>query len=150
VINMGTEKKVKTVLWIYKHEILPAQALLLSEKLGDFKIVMFRDKVPSAEWLLKNVILPREVDIIVIPVLPLSIIARLFDLSKRYGFEIWWAQMELIHIDYSENCPEFDHKRDIMVPGVNLGGKRIWRHYRFKGFYRVKGIKGIKMELERV
>lgn len=146
MVNMGAEKKVKTVLWVSRHEILPAQALLLSEKLGDFKIVMFRDKVPSAEWLLKNVILPREVDI-VIPVLPLSIIAKLFDLSKRYGFEIWWAQMELLHNDYSKDCPEFDHKRDTMVLGVDLGGKRIWRHYRFKGFYRVKGI---KIELEEV
>jgi len=137
---------VKRVLWVSRHGMLPAQAGFLFEKLRNFRVEFFRDKVPSAEWLVENVILPKEIDI-VIPVLPLSMVARLVELGKKHGFEVWWAQMELLHNDYSEECPEFDRERDAMVPGVDSEGRRMWRHYRFRGFYRVKEV---KLELEEV
>ena len=134
------------VLWVSRHGILPAQAKFLMRKFKSFKIEFFRDKVSSAEWLVKNVVLPKEIDV-VIPVLPLSMVARLVELGKKLNFEVWWAQMELLHNDYEEKCQNFDDDRDVMVPGLDSEGKKIWRHYRFKGFYRIKEV---KLELEEV
>ena len=138
----------KNVLWVSRHEMLPVQMKFLAEKLKHFTVEFFRDTVPSAEWLVENVILPKKIDI-VIPVLPLSMIARLVELSKKHGFEVWWAQMELLHNDYEEAppCPDFNSDTDTMVPGLDSNDNRIWRHYRFKAFYRVKEVKLVLEEV---
>ena len=136
----------KNVLWVSRHEMLPVQMKFLAEKLKHFTVEFFRDTVPSAEYLVENVIVPKGINI-VIPVLPLSMIARLVELSKKHGFEVWWAQMELLHNDYEETCPDFDEETDAMVPGVDANGRKMWRHYRFKAFYRVKEVKLVLEEV---
>lgn len=135
-----TTPKYKTILWVSRHQPLPVQIRFLEEKLGDFFLEVYPKKVPSADWLVENIIQPKRIDII-IPVLPLSITARLVELGKKHGFQVWWSQMELLHDDYSEKCPEFNEDRDTMVPGVDAQGRKIWRHYRFQKFKKVKEVK---------
>ena len=136
----------KNVLWVSRHGMLPAQMRFLAEKLGNFNVEFYNGMVPSAEYLVENVIVPKGINI-VIPVLPLSMIARLVELSKKHGFEVWWAQMELLHNDYEETCPDFDEETDAMVPGVDANGRKMWRHYRFKGFHRVREVKLVLEEV---
>ncbi len=127
------------VLWVSRHVPLAAQLKYLESRLGDYDIKVFANKVPSAEWLVENVVVPGGYRY-VIAVLPLSIIARLAELQGRHGFTLLRADMELLHNDYSDKCSVFDWERDVMVPGVDAGGRRMWRHYRFKGFKKIKRI----------
>lgn len=132
------------ILWVSRHTPLRAQIEYLRDRLGDVDVKVFSKRVPSAEWLLENVVKPGGYGYI-IPVLPMSIIARLVELSKRHGFALLWADMELLHNDYSEECAEYDPDRDAMVPGIDSRGRRMWRHYRFNGF---KKIKDVRIEFE--
>lgn len=136
----------KKILWVSRHPVLPVQFDFLSKKFGGVSIRIFSKKVPSAEWLYENEIKEGGYDI-VIPVLPLSIVARLVELSRRYGFEVWWSEMELLHNDTSRECPEYNPSSDAMVEGYDVDGKLIFRHYRFKAFKRIKAI---RLELEDV
>lgn len=127
---------VKKVLWVSRHRPLNAELRFIKEKLGDYELKIWDKKVPSAEWLINHLIIPEKIDI-VIPVLPLSIIARLSELSERYGYEIWFAEMELLHNDKVFPCEEYNADTDTVVDGIDIDGNRIYRHYRFKTFKRI-------------
>jgi len=136
----------RKVLWVSRHKPLNAELKFLEKKLGKYELEILNKPIPSAEWLLENKIKPEKIDI-VIPVLPLSIVARLTELSRRHNFQIWWADMQLLHNDKSIVCPEFDPDRDAMVEGRDEKGNKIYRHYRFRTFKRIKKI---KLELEDI
>jgi len=73
---------------------LSAQISALKKKLGSIRVVMLSGVVPNAEYVL-DVIMKYNADIVV-PVLPLSFIARLVELSRKYGFTVLLARMEAI------------------------------------------------------
>ena len=138
------------VLWVSKHKLLPIQIQTLRFKLGDYKLIIYdtsRHKLPNAEWLIENVIIPLRIDI-VIPVLPLSMIARLAKLSEKYGFQVWWSEMEQIKIMDRKPVQnkDYDPEMDTVIP---LGGESPMKYkvMRFVGFYRIKDI---RFEMEEV
>ena len=136
--------KPKTrVLWVSRHDLLPAEEEFLKARLGNIEIIQYTDKVPSAEWLYENVIKKLQIRY-VLPVLPLSMVARLVELGKREGFTVLWSVMELLHNDYSEDCPEYEPAMDAMVPGRDAEGRKMWRHYRFK---EIKKIEALELRL---
>jgi len=137
---------VKKVLWVSRHMPLLAQLKELGRKLGRYELKIVNKPIPSAEWLLKEQILPNKIDI-VIPVLPLSMIARLCELSRMHGFQVWWTEMQLLHNDVDMKCREFLAERDTMLEGRDEKGNKIYRHYRFKSF---KKIRSIRLELEEI
>ena len=132
----------KTVLWVSRHKLLPIQVKELARLLGDFKLLIFSRKVPSVEWLIDNVIRPSHVDI-VIPVLPLTMMARLAELGEKHGFEVWYSEMEAVKLMPEKPQPgrDYDPEREAVLP-ANGSGYRIMR---FKGFHRLRRVE-LKLE----
>lgn len=133
----------RVVIWLSRHKPLKAQLDFIVNKLGSVTLRIVRARAPNAEYVYENYVreyIEKGYKVVLIPVLPLSMIARLTELSRKYGFEMWWANTELLHNDKSENCPEYNPDTDAMVPGVDIDGKPIYRHYRFRKFQRIKKI----------
>ena len=130
---------MKTILWISRHEPLPAQLEVLEQKLGKFRLVKHSKPIATAEKaieLAKNV----RADYI-IPVLPLSFIIHLVSEAKKHGFTVLRAEMENIHNCKVQPCPEFDEFQDTIMESRDLGtGKTIYRHFRFREFRVLKKI----------
>lgn len=88
-----TENKVK-VLWVSRHAPLPCQLSLLRERLGDVEVIRFEGHIPNAEFVIE---LAKQVGAkYILPVLPLSFIARLVELSRQNGFTVLWGRMKTI------------------------------------------------------
>lgn len=84
-----------TVLWVSRHPPLPAQWRWLEERLGKkVRVVQEVGHIPSAEHVAE--LAKRHGARYVVPVLPLSFIARLVELAPRYGFEVLWSKMKTI------------------------------------------------------
>ena len=89
----GSGEKV-VVLWVSRHEPVPIQLRVLREKLGDVAVVTLTGVIPNAEYVAEKA---REVGArYVVPVLPLSFIARLAELAPSYGFTVLYSRMRLL------------------------------------------------------
>lgn len=127
------------VLWISRHNPLKSQILYLKQRLGDFQLVQHKEPVPTAD---------RVVDLVkkhgakyVMPVLPLSFIMRLVEVSKRENFTVLRAEMENIHNCSEQPCQEFNEETDTIMESRDFqSGEKIYRHFRFKGFKVLKDI----------
>lgn len=129
----------KIVLWMSRHDPLPVQINYLKNKIGDFELVKYSKPLSTAEEAVK-IIKQYNADY-VIPVLPLSFIARLVEVSKREGFTILRAEMELVHNCETKPCSQFDEYTDTIVESKDLStGETIYRHFRFKEFKILKDI----------
>lgn len=131
--------------------ILPKQASELERLLGKFDLIIINKIVPSAEWLIKNYVVPNKDKysrIIVIPVLPLSIIKKLCEYKDQYGYEIWWSEM--VAVKQLDETPiptlHYDPACEVPVPSHD-GDRTIYRIMRFNKFYRLKDI---RVELEEI
>lgn len=83
-----------TVLWVSRHSPLKAQIQQLKTKLGAVRIVQVRGIVPNAETVIE--IAKQYGASIIVPVLPLSMIARLVELGRKQNLTILFARMEAI------------------------------------------------------
>jgi len=83
------------VLWVSRHEPLPAQLRVLKERLGDdCRVVVLSGAIPNAEFVMEKA---REVGAkYIMPVLPLSFIARLVELAAKEGITILFSRMRLV------------------------------------------------------
>lgn len=116
---------MKKILWLSRHEILPAQRKELERIFGDIEIIKHSEKVENDEHVI-NLIKKYNADEIV-AVLPLSIIARIVE----RGIKPIFAKMDVVDDD-------FDSERDVIHAG---------RHYRFSHFERIEQIKIISKKL---
>jgi hypothetical protein len=82
------------VLWVSRHPPLPAQIKILEEKFGSVAIYQMSGMVPNAEAVVEAV--RKYSASVVVPVLPLSMIARLAELSRQNGFTVLLARMNNI------------------------------------------------------
>jgi len=88
------ENAVHVVLWASRHPPLPVQVDALKAKLGRVKILQVSGVIPNAEWLMNQA---KQVKAeIIVPVLPLSFIARLVELAKKEGVTVLWPQMKVV------------------------------------------------------
>lgn len=84
---------MKIVLWVSRHQPLPAQLAALREKLGEVEIVKI-EHAPNAEFVIERA---KQLGAkVIVPVLPLSFIARLVEEARREGFTVLYARMEPI------------------------------------------------------
>jgi len=127
-----------TVLWVSRHTPLPSQIRFLRNYFGDIKLVQISGVIPTAEHLIPYI--ERYKPKVVVPVLPLSFIARLCDLAKRYRFTLLWAKMNLLHNDRDEPCEEFDPETDVIVAPN--------RHFRFECFKIIREVKLVLEDLQ--
>lgn len=82
------------VLWVSRHAPLTGQIKSLEEKLGEVRIEILSGNIPNAETVMEKA---KSIGAkYIVPVLPLSMIARLAELAKREGIEILFAKMEAI------------------------------------------------------
>jgi len=123
-----------TILWVSRHRPLPAQITELKRKLGSIKVVMLSGVVPNAEYVVE-VARKYNADIIV-PVLPLSFIARLAELSRKQGFTVLFVRMDAI----AQTTPEKATKLIAEAPEKRTmttyadGSVKV---HEFKGFEKV-------------
>lgn len=83
-----------TVLWVSRHPPLKAQLSAMRMKLRRVRVVQVSGVVPNADYVIE---LARKYGArIIVPVLPLSFIARLVERARGYGITILFARMEAI------------------------------------------------------
>jgi len=126
-----------TVLWVSRHSPLPAQIKALEEKLGVVKIYQFGGTVPNAEFVAD---LAKQLGAkIVVPVLPLSIIARLSELSRVSGFTLLWAEMEQVKVlSYEPKAgADYNPENETVVVAAGAHEQRSFKIMRFKQFHRI-------------
>jgi len=59
---------------------------------------------------------------------------------RKEGITLLRAEMDAIHNCSEIPCPEFDADTDTIMQSVS-GGERIYRHFRFRGFKRLKEVR---------
>ena len=135
---MGAEKPV--VLWLSRHKPISSQIEYLRHKLGDYVLVQYARPLPTVEKALELVEM-YGADYVV-PVLPMTFIMRLVEESKKRGFKVLRADMQLLHYCSSRPCPDFRPQTDVVIESKDLetGGK-IYRHFRFRGFKLLKDVR---------
>lgn len=83
-----------TVLWVSRHKPLAKQIMDLKAKLGRIKVIQVSGPVPNAEYVIE---LARKFDAkIIVPVLPMSFIARLAELAPKHGITVLYAKMNVV------------------------------------------------------
>ena len=88
-------KKIKTVvLWVSRHQPLHTQVEELEKKLGSIIIYQMSGMIPNAEAVAEEAVKLNAK--YVVPVLPLSMVARLSELAKQSGLTILIAKMNNI------------------------------------------------------
>jgi len=127
--------KSKKILWLSRHDPLPAQIKYLKEKLGDIEIEKKSVIVKDANHAM-SLIKETNADI-VIPVLPQSVIMHIAPQCAQENILLLRADMELLH-ECDPVCQYFYKSTDTWVNG---------RHYRFKEFKKLKEIKIIEEPL---
>jgi len=82
------------VLWVSRHKPLKAQLEELEKKLGKYRLEVLSGPIPNSEFVIKKV---EELHAcVVIPVLPLSFIARIVESARQRGFTVLYAKMQLV------------------------------------------------------
>ena len=135
---------MKRVLWLSKHRMLMAELMELNRLIGQFSLFVYKKKVSSAEWIIDNLIIPRDIDI-VIAVLPLTIISKLAEYAPKYGYEVWWSDMKIVKFTNRKPEPvkDYDPDTETYIPA---NGK--FKIVRFNKYFRVKEIKLVLEEIE--
>jgi len=134
-----------TILWVSRHNPLPAQIKALEEKLGAVKIYQFGGTVPNAEFVAD---LAKQLGAkIVIPVLPLSIIARLTELARSNNFTLLWAEMEQVKVLSYEPKAGVDYNPEVETVVVAAGAHEA-KSYKVMRFKRFNIIKAVRLEME--
>jgi len=136
------------VFWVSRHPPLHSQIHKLQELLGDFMLVQVEGTIPTAEHLLE-VIKPMMSGrrAIIIPVLPLSMIARLSELSKKEGFELWFAEMKQIAQVTNTNEAQRIVNEKPEARTMTTYSDGTVKVFEFVGFKRIKQV---KIELEDI
>lgn len=136
---------MEKVLWISRHEPLPAQLNYLRQKLGDFELIRHSQPVATAEQAVE--LAKQHNAKYIIPVLPLSFIAHLVTSAQREGFTVLRAEMENIHNCSQHPCPDYKHDTDTIMESRDYNtGETIYRHFRFKEFRVLKAIQIVTEE----
>ena len=113
---------------------MESQIKALEEKLGGVEIWQLTGIVPSAEFVAEKAI---ELGAkIVVPVLPLSFIARLVELARKYGFVVLFAKMEEIHRGSREEAERLVREAPEKRTAVEYSGG-VWRVWEFKQFEKM-------------
>lgn len=132
------------ILWVSRHPPLISQIKWLKDKLKKVEIIRYENIVGTAEEVIDYA--DKINADIIIPVLPLTIVARLVELAKSKEMQVWWANMVLLHNDEDENCPEYNKEEDTMIY-TREKNHEFYRHYRFVDFRRIREV---KLVLERI
>jgi hypothetical protein len=128
------------VLWVSRHYPLPAQIRELQKVYGaDVEVVQMQGTIPNAETIVQKA---KEVGAeVIVPVLPLSMIARLAEIQKKEGFTLLFAKMNAIASvksleEAKRIAMEAPEKRTITT--YSDGVVRVFEFERFERIIEVK------------
>jgi len=137
--KLAQPKPIPIILWLSRHEPLPAQIQSLQQKLSNYMLIQYPHPLSTAQSAVK-IIQQFQADY-VIPVLPLSFIVHSVQESKKHGFVILRAEMENIHNCSTESCPEYIKHTDTIMQSKDMQtGEIIYRHFRFREFVKLTDI----------
>lgn len=92
-VSQGGGQKTK-ILWVSRHNPLPCQWEFLRQRLGEIEIVQIVQHVPNADFVIE---LARQHETkYILPVLPLSFIAKLTELAQQHGIIVLWSKMKTL------------------------------------------------------
>lgn len=127
------------VLWVSRHPPLLMQIAELERKLGNIVVHQMSGVIPNAEIIAE---VAKKLDAgIVIPVLPLSMIARLAELGKQNKFMVLIAKMNCIATtkDPSEAKRLVQEKPEARTTATYADGAiRVFEFERFEKLVEVK------------
>lgn len=129
------------VLWVSRHPPIYVQRVELENKLGCINLFQLSGTVPNAEFVMEKA---REINAeVIVPVLPLSFVARLSELCRKEGVTLLWAEMEQRDILNHEPVPgeDYDVNTEVWIRGY----EGTFKIMRFAGFRKIKAV---KLELE--
>jgi len=133
----GGEKTV--VLWVSKHSPLRAQLSVLEERLGGVVVYQLSGLIPGAETVVEYAgkIGAR----VVVPVLPLSMIVRLAELSRQSGLTVLITRMSCVAVtrDIEEARRLVNEAPDRRTLAVHADGSiRVLEFEKFEKLVEVK------------
>jgi len=141
---MSTAQSIP-VLWVSRHQPLPCQIEELRRKLGNVELHYIVGTVPNAEYVAE---VAKTVGAkYVAPILPLSMISRLVELSRAYGFKVLWAEMTHVRTMSTEPRPSIDYNPDCETVILALCDNNS-RCYKIVRFVKFDVIKAIRLEKE--
>jgi len=127
------------VLWVSRHAPLEGQVNVLREKLGEISIARLAETIPNAEYVINKA---KEVKAkYIVPVLPLSIIARLAEVAKKENFEILFAKMENIASVKSRDEAEKIVSEKPGLRSIATYADGVIRVFEFKQFEKLKEVR---------
>jgi hypothetical protein len=127
------------VLWVSRHPPLQAQISELEKRLGGIVVYQVSGVIPNAEVVVD--IAKKYNANVIVPVLPLSMIARLAELSKQNGFIVLIAKMNSIATtkDPAEAQRLVQEASDRRILGTYADGViRVFEFERFEKLVEVK------------
>jgi len=141
VLNDGEGSTV--VLWVSRHPPLKAQVSVLRQRLGRVRIIQVVGVVPNADYVIG---LARKYGAkYVVPVLPLSFIAKLVEEARKQGITVLYARMEVIgqYRDVEEAKQVVNEYREARTMTTYADGTT-----KVHEFVRFEKVKAVKLETE--
>ena len=96
VYETPSARERTVVLWVSRHPPLRAQVDELERRLGPVAVIQVSGVIPSAEYVVQKAEELRAK--YVVPVLPLSFVARLSELAKARAFTVLLAKMREVAV----------------------------------------------------
>ncbi|RLJ03506.1 MAG: hypothetical protein DRP11_00500 [Candidatus Aenigmatarchaeota archaeon] len=133
------------ILWTSRHKPLKAQLEELARIYGEYELKQYSGFVPNAEWLVEYV--KKHGFDVVVPVLPLTIIAEFVQHANREGVTVLWAEMKQVKMTYSPPVPgrDYNPEWETVVMTRDSNGVETWKVMRFVKFHRILGVE-LKLE----
>ncbi len=122
------------ILWVSRHDPLPAQIKALEAKLGAIEIWKLSGVVPSADYVVETA--EKLGAKVIVPVLPLSFIVRLAEVAPRKGITVLFAKMEEMHRGSKEEAEKLVREAPDRRTAVEYSGG-VWRVWEFKQFEKL-------------
>lgn len=129
------ESNPTVVLWVSRHDPLIAQVEALRKKLGNIRIVKLSSVVPNADYVVK--VAEQYHAKVIVPVLPLSFIARLAELAPKKGMTVLFAKMEEICRTTEKEDAEALVSKNPFARTMVEYSNGVYRVWEFKGFEKL-------------
>jgi len=138
ILNYWGEKNKKVIMFISRHDLVGSQIDELKNKFSSAIVLQLSGKIPNAESI-HNLISILDAEYIV-PILPLSIIKRLVEISKSedYKFKVLFSEMR--EVGKYHTMPRYDPYSQAVVEARDENGRKIYKLYEFKRFCWLRNI----------
>jgi len=138
-VSPSTSPSTTVILWVSRHPPLKEQIAELERKFGAIIIYQVSGVIPGAEAVVD--VAAKVGASVIVPILPLSMLARLAELRKNFNFIVLFAKMNCIHTtaDMAEAqklVNEMPSRRSLATHADGL--VRVYEFERFEKLVEVK------------